>query len=67
MNDDITVDLGEIPLDHARVLLFTLEAALRGGARLWNPENYQRACSLEALLTYRIAKAEKTAQWAEPA
>lgn len=64
---DLSVDLGEIPIEHARVLLMAIQASVRGGQSWWQPENYQRACALEALLSYRIAKAEKTASWAEPA
>lgn len=64
--DDVTVDLGEIPIEHARTLLLCVENCL-GYGHFWAKENNERAFSLKSMLSYRIAKAEKTATWAEPA
>lgn len=66
MNEDVSVEIGAIPLEHARTLLHCVKNSLFCGL-LWERANYENAVSLQALLTYRIAKAEKVAQFVEPA
>lgn len=63
--DDVTVDLGPLPMEHAETLLLCVRNCLNNG-NLWERENQLRATSLNAWLTYRIAKAEKTATFSEP-
>lgn len=64
--DDVTVDLGPLAfLDAVAVhdaLAFTIAAGY-----FTDPDEYASVIVVKSMLSYRIAKAEKTASWAEPA
>jgi hypothetical protein len=57
---DVSIDLGEIPLEHARALLRAVGRSLELGLA-WHEDDYAHLVGLKAMLTYRIAKAEKAA------
>lgn len=66
MNDDITVVLGPISLHDAKATRIALQVAIDSGY-FWNAENYAAVIQVKSQLQVRIAKAEKTAAFVEPA
>lgn len=55
---DVSVDLGPIPLDHARVVQRSLQCSFDSGF-FWLRETNDALLEVKAMLELRIAQAEK--------